>query len=41
LGDLGTTYRLIAGPLDPAAAEALCKTLLPQGQACTPTPFPP
>jgi len=41
LGDLGTTYRLIAGPLDPAAAERLCGALRGKGQSCMPTPFPP
>ncbi len=40
LGDLGTTYRLIAGPLKPDAAIALCKSLTAKGQSCTPTPFP-
>lgn len=41
LGELGVTYRLIAGPMDPAQAESLCATLKPRGQSCTPTPFPP
>lgn len=40
LGDLGVTYRLIAGPLEPAQAEILCATLKTRGQSCTPTPFP-
>lgn len=40
LGDLGVTYRLIAGPVDAAQAESLCGTLKTRGQACTPTPFP-
>lgn len=40
LGDLGVTYRLLAGPVEPAQAESLCATLLTRGQACTPTPFP-
>lgn len=40
LGDLGATYRLVAGPLEPAQAEKLCATLKPRGQTCTPTPFP-
>lgn len=40
LGDLGVTYRLIAGPVDPAQAEKLCAALKPRGQTCTPTPFP-
>lgn len=41
LGDLGVTYRLIAGPVDAAQAEGLCATLKTRGQVCTPTPFPP
>ena len=41
LGDLGTTYRLIAGPLDAMAAERLCGALRGKGQSCMPTPFPP
>lgn len=40
LGDLGATYRLVAGPLEPVQAEKLCATLKPRGQTCTPTPFP-
>ncbi|MGE5515952.1 MAG: SPOR domain-containing protein [Bacteroidota bacterium] len=40
LGDLGVTYRLLAGPVDAAQAEALCATIKARGQACTPTPFP-
>jgi hypothetical protein len=40
LGDLGVTYRLIAGPLEPAQAEQLCVQLKARGQTCTPTPFP-
>lgn len=40
LGDLGVTYRLVAGPMDAALAEQLCTTLKPRGQTCTPTPFP-
>jgi hypothetical protein len=40
LGDLGITYRLIAGPMEPAAAEKLCGALRQKGQACMPTPFP-
>ncbi|MBI5162651.1 MAG: hypothetical protein HY985_01975 [Magnetospirillum sp.] len=40
LGELGVTYRLIAGPLEPKAATALCAALKPRGQSCTPTPFP-
>ncbi len=40
LGELGVTYRLIAGPMEPAQAESLCATLTPRGQSCTPTPFP-
>ncbi|MGE5478471.1 MAG: hypothetical protein ACM3Q1_17590 [Bacteroidales bacterium] len=40
LGELGVTYRLLAGPMDPAQAESLCATLKTRGQVCTPTPFP-
>lgn len=40
LGELGVTYRLIAGPVEPAQAESLCATLRTRGQACSPTPFP-
>lgn len=40
LGELGVTYRLVAGPVEPAQAESLCATLRTRGQACTPTPFP-
>lgn len=40
LGELGVTYRLIAGPLPAARAETLCAALRPRGQACTPTAFP-
>jgi hypothetical protein len=40
LGDLGTTYRLIAGPLSAKQAEDLCKSLRAKSQSCTPTPFP-
>lgn len=40
LGDLGVTYRLIAGPVDPAQAQSLCATLKARGQTCSPTPFP-
>lgn len=40
LGELGVTYRLIAGPVEPARAESLCAALKARGQQCTPTPFP-
>lgn len=40
LGELGVTYRLIAGPLEPAAAEKLCGVIRQKGQACMPTPWP-
>lgn len=40
LGDLGATYRLIAGPLDAAAAERMCGGIRAKGQSCQPTPFP-
>jgi hypothetical protein len=33
--DLGTTYRLLAGPLPPADAELLCRTLRTKGQSCS------
>lgn len=41
LGELGVTYRLIAGPLPAAEAHSMCATLKGQGQSCTPTVFPP
>lgn len=40
LGELGTTYRLIAGPVQPLQADTLCAVLKTRGQACAPTPFP-
>ncbi len=41
LGDLGATYRLIAGPLEnTAAADKLCVDLRAKGQTCQTTPFP-
>jgi hypothetical protein len=40
LGELGVTYRLIAGPMEAAAAERLCGVIRQKGQACMPTPFP-
>lgn len=40
LGDVGVTWRLIAGPLSPADAAKLCEGLKAKGQECTPTPFP-
>lgn len=41
LGELGATYRLVAGPLDSAAAaDKLCAALVAKGQTCQPTPFP-
>ncbi len=40
LGELGVTYRLVAGPLEPAAAERLCGVIRQKGQACMPTPWP-
>lgn len=39
LGDLGMTYRLVAGPLDLPEAEKLCGTLRAKGQACIATTF--
>jgi hypothetical protein len=32
--ELGTTYRLLAGPLPPAEAEQMCKALRAKGQSC-------
>jgi hypothetical protein len=40
LGDLGVTYRLIAGPVDATQAASICGILKTRGQTCTPTPFP-
>lgn len=40
LGELGVTYRLIAGPLTAAKAGELCEQLKPKGEMCRPTPFP-
>ncbi|OAN55740.1 hypothetical protein A6A05_08275 [Magnetospirillum moscoviense] len=40
LGDLGATYRLIAGPTDPANAEKICADIRAKGQSCQATPFP-
>jgi len=40
LGELGTTYRLVAGPVDAATAEKMCGLLRTKGQSCMPTPFP-
>lgn len=40
LGDMGVTYRLIAGPTNAAEAERICAALKPRGQSCQPTPFP-
>jgi len=37
--DLGTTYRLLAGPLAPAEAETLCRTLRARGQSCAVSGF--
>jgi len=37
--DLGTTYRLLAGPLAPAEAETLCRTLRTRGQSCVVSGF--
>lgn len=39
LGDLGVTWRLLAGPLDAEGARALCATLKGRGQTCLPTAF--
>ena len=38
--DLGTTYRLLAGPLAAAEAELLCKSLQAKGQSCAAAYFP-
>lgn len=40
LGDLGATYRLIAGPTDSANAEKICADIRAKGQSCQATPFP-
>lgn len=41
LGDLGATYRLVAGPLgNAAAADKLCADLRAKNQTCQTTPFP-
>jgi hypothetical protein len=40
LGDVGVTWRLIAGPLSAADATKLCEGLKAKGQNCTATPFP-
>ncbi len=37
--DLGTTYRLMAGPMSGADAEALCRSLRGKGQSCAITNF--
>jgi len=37
--DLGTTYRLLAGPVTPAEAETLCRTLRTRGQSCVVSDF--
>jgi len=37
--DLGTTYRLLAGPLAPAEAGTLCRTLRTRGQSCVVSGF--
>jgi len=37
--DLGTTYRLLAGPIAPAEAESLCRTLRTRGQSCVVSDF--
>ena len=37
--DLGTTYRLLAGPIAPAEAESLCRTLRTRGQSCAVSDF--
>lgn len=40
LGDVGVTWRIVAGPLPPADAVKMCETLKAKGQQCIPTPFP-
>jgi hypothetical protein len=40
LGELGATYRLIAGPTDSANAEKICADIRAKGQSCQATPFP-
>ncbi|OAN52400.1 hypothetical protein A6A04_00310 [Paramagnetospirillum marisnigri] len=37
--DLGTTYRLLAGPLSAADSEQLCKALRAKGQSCAVAAF--
>lgn len=37
--DLGTTYRLMAGPMPAAEAETLCRALRGKGQSCAITNF--
>ena len=39
LGEKGVFLRLIAGPFEPAAADALCGRLEAQGQYCKPAAF--
>ena len=40
LGELGTIYRIIAGPLPAEDARKTCVALKAKGQNCLPTPFP-
>ncbi|CAA7624882.1 conserved exported hypothetical protein [Candidatus Terasakiella magnetica] len=37
--DLGTTYRLLAGPVPAGEVEALCKSLRSKGQSCAASSF--
>lgn len=37
--DLGTTWRLIAGPMPPSDADSLCAALRGKGQSCAPADF--
>ncbi len=40
LGDLGVTYRLVAGPVDRDQAQKICDALRQRSQTCATTPFP-
>ena len=40
LGDVGVTWRLVAGPVTADEARKLCEGIRPKKQDCTPIPFP-
>lgn len=40
LGDVGVTWRLVAGPVTADEARNLCDGIRPKKQDCTPVPFP-